>query len=59
MENKERCTDQCAKLIRLLDRDWDEISYGLKGELLDAYRMLLTEERDILVTMLRSIQNNY
>lgn len=59
MENKERCADQCAKLIRLLDRDWDEISYGLKGELLDAYRMLLTEERDILVTMLRSIQNNY
>lgn len=59
MEKKERCADQCAKLIRLLDRDVDEISYGLKGELLDAYRMLLTEERSILTSMLRSIQNNY
>ena len=59
MYEKEVCVSQYRKLLQLLEEDSGEIVLGLQGELLDAYRAILTREKDVLSNALKSIQKTF
>ena len=59
MLEHEECAAKYRQLLQLLEEDGEEIAGCLRGEMLDAYRAILTQEKDVLRNALHLIQTNY
>lgn len=50
------CIYRYQKLISLLDQDENDMKYGLEGELLDAYRSIVSKEKQALEQALAELK---
>ena len=52
----DECIARYKKLLRLIDEDSQEMERCVQGEILDAYRRLLEQEKENLQSALRALQ---